>query len=558
MDAPASKSEAPAARAQKERERFVAFAFCWADVLLEIDAQGAIVYAAGTTATFTGRTPDKVIGSAFVDLVANPDKALARELVAVAAKRGRIDDATIRLTGPNGATAPLALAGYRLDDFNSHYFFALRSTGSAATAPDGRKLQRDQTSGLYTGEDFASLAAQRLKAAGDNAELTLISMPEMAALRDRLDEDTRNTLAGTLGAALRAQSFGGDSATEIADGRYAIVHESGLDARALEQYLSNVTREIDPDGTGVAAEAASVDVTEGGLSDEDLANGLVHVINQFREIKGADFSLTAFASNLNSMVDQATRTMREFRKVLGEASFDIAFHPIVDVKGGRVHHYEALVRFQDAPPGESPFKMITFAEDVGLIWHFDLAMAKKVVEWLQPRRANKYKIAVNISGQSIANPSYHAELFALLEANPWTSENMLFEITESARIADLSDANRFFQTLRKKGYEVCLDDFGAGAASFQYLASLDVDVVKLDGSAVKNALAAKKGRAFLSALTKLCKDIGVETVAEMVDDAETLKFVRDCGVDFAQGYLFGKPAIDITVFAKTGLPRIGR
>jgi EAL domain-containing protein (putative c-di-GMP-specific phosphodiesterase class I) len=202
--------------------------------------------------------------------------------------------------------------------------------------------------------------------------------------------------------------------------------------------------------------------------------------------------------------------------------------------------------------------MITFAEDVGLIWHFDLAMAKKVVEWLQPRRANKYKIAVNISGQSIANPAYHAELFALLEANPWTSENMLFEITESARIADLSDANRFFQTLRRKGYEVCLDDFGAGAASFQYLASLDVDVVKLDGSAVKNALAAKKGRAFLSALTKLCKDIGVETVAEMVDDAETLNFVRDCGVDFAQGYLFGKPAIDITVFAKTGLPRIGR
>jgi EAL domain-containing protein (putative c-di-GMP-specific phosphodiesterase class I) len=202
--------------------------------------------------------------------------------------------------------------------------------------------------------------------------------------------------------------------------------------------------------------------------------------------------------------------------------------------------------------------MITFAEDVGLIWHFDLAMAKKVVEWLQPRRANKYKIAVNISGQSIANPAYHAKLFALLEANPWTSENMLFEITESARIADLADANQFFQTLRKKGYEVCLDDFGAGAASFQYLASLDVDVVKLDGSAVKNALAAKKGRAFLSALTKLCKDIGVETVAEMVDDAETLNFVRDCGVDFAQGYLFGKPAIDITVFAKTGLPRIGR
>jgi EAL domain-containing protein (putative c-di-GMP-specific phosphodiesterase class I) len=550
---------APARSAQqKDRERFVAFAFCWADVLLEIDRDGRIVYAAGTTQTFTGKTPDKVIGAAFVDLVADADKALARELVAVAAKRGRIDEATVRLVGPNGITSPLALAGYRLDDFDGHYFFALRSTGSTASGPDGRRLHRDHTSGLYAGDDFASLAAQRLKAAGDKAELTLISMPEMAALRDRLDEDTRNTLAGTLGAALRANSFGGDSATEIADGRYAIVHETGFDARALEAHLAEVTREIDPDGKGVTAEAATVDIKEGGLSDEDLANGLVHVINQFRETKGSDFSLTNFASNLNSMVDQATKTMQGFRRVLGEASFDIAFHPIVDVKGGRVHHYEALVRFQDAPADESPFKMITFAEDVGLIWHFDLAMARKVVEWLQPRRANKYKIAVNISGQSIANPSYHAELFALLEANPWTSENMLFEITESARIADLGDANTFFQTLRGKGYEICLDDFGAGAASFQYLASLDVDVVKLDGSAVKNALAATKGRAFLTALTKLCKDIGVETVAEMVDDAETLNFVRDCGVDFAQGYLFGKPAIDITVFAKTGLPRIGR
>jgi len=127
---------APARSAQqKDRERFVAFAFCWADVLLEIDRDGVIVYAAGTTPTFTGKTPDKLIGTAFVDLVADPDKALARELVAVATKRGRIDDAAVRLTGPNGPTSALALAGYRLTDFDGHYFFALRSTGAtAATA----------------------------------------------------------------------------------------------------------------------------------------------------------------------------------------------------------------------------------------------------------------------------------------------------------------------------------------------------------------------------------------------------------------------------------------
>ena len=128
----------------------------------------------------------------------------------------------------------------------------------------------------------------------------------------------------------------------------------------------------------------------------------------------------------------------------------------------------------------------------------------------------------------------------------------MFEITESSRIADLVTANRFFQTLRDEGYEVCLDDFGAGAASFQYLASLEVDVVKLDGSAVKNALMARKGKAFLSALARLCKDIDVQTIAEYIDDDDTLKFVRDCGVDYVQGFMFGEPSTDIEVFDESG------
>ena len=551
----------PAGRAQKERERFVAFAFCWADMLVELDRDGGIAYAAGTTATYTGKTPDKLIGLAFADLVVDADRPLARELVAVAAQHGRIEDAVLRLAGPNGATPPMALAGYRLDDLKGHYFFALRSFGPSASGADRRRLTRDRMTGLYASKDFSNLAAQRIKAAeaaGNGAEVTLISLADMDTLRQRLDEDARHSLAGTLGAALRAKSMGGDSATEVADGRYAIVHETGLDTRELERHLADVTREIDPEGKGAHAQSATLDIGAGGLNDENLANGLVYVINQFREARGGDFNLTNFAANLGSMVDQATRTVQGFRKVLEDASFDIAFHPIVDVRGGRVHHYEALVRFQGADPTDSPFKTIAFAEDIGLIWHFDIAMARKVVDWLRTRRATKYKIAVNISGQSIAHAGYRGELFELLEDNPWARDHVMFEITESARIADLGDANTFFQTLRTQGYEICLDDFGAGAASFQYLASLDIDVVKLDGSAVKNALAARKGRAFLTALTKLCRDIGVETVAEMVDDQETLNFVRDCGVDFAQGYLFGKPSIDIETFAKTGLPRLNR
>ncbi len=125
----------------------------------------------------------------------------------------------------------------------------------------------------------------------------------------------------------------------------------------------------------------------------------------------------------------------------------------------------------------------------------------------------------------------------------------MFEITESSRMSDLESANNFIQSLRGRGYHVCLDDFGAGAASFQYLSVLDVDVVKLDGSAVKNAQKAAKGRAFLSALTELCRRMNVETIAEMVDTEETLDFCRDCGCNYVQGFLFGKPSPDIKDFS---------
>ena len=113
-----------------------------------------------------------------------------------------------------------------------------------------------------------------------------------------------------------------------------------------------------------------------------------------------------------------------------------------------------------------------------------LVQTESVLECL-----HRVSLAVNISGMSVDNAEYAKQLHALLDADSWLKHFMLFEITESARVADLKKANAFVQGLRGKGFHVCLDDFGAGAASFQYLSVLEVDVVKLDGSAVKNAQA---------------------------------------------------------------------
>ena len=199
--------------------------------------------------------------------------------------------------------------------------------------------------------------------------------------------------------------------------------------------------------------------------------------------------------------------------------------------------------------GELSDPLKSYAEEAGLIPEFDMAMATKVVALLA-NIPDRYQAAINISGFSVGNEEYVDSLKALLAKNQWAGERVIFEITESARMADLKAANEFIQILRKDGYEVCLDDFGAGAASFQYLATLDVDVVKFDGSVIQDAQKVTKGRAFLKALTRFCRELGVETIGEMVDSPEGLEFVRECGVQYVQGFLFGEPNTNILSFAK--------
>ena len=95
--------------------------------------------------------------------------------------------------------------------------------------------------------------------------------------------------------------------------------------------------------------------------------------------------------------------------------------------------------------------------------------------------------------------------------------------------------------MRASGHKVCLDDFGVGAAAFEYLRAIDIDFVKIDGSYVQSALENTKSSHFLRAIAGLCRDLGVATVAEMVEDEYCVKYLVSAGIDYGQGYYFGRP-----------------
>ena len=539
-----------ASKMRSDRDRFVAMAFCWADVLIECDGNEKVVFAVGPTKPLVGKSSDQLIGASLEEIVEPKDLSLVRGLLAIPRKSGRIENATVRLRG--GAKGPQALlfAGYKLEDLGGHYFIAFRNSPSAG-ANRKKDANRDSETGLQDPGTFAESLKEAV-ASGDIGEdnlLTLISLPGYEGLRERLDEESEQKLLETLGTYLKANSVGGDMASRVGEGRFGLVHDASVDVTEVEKQISQFSKEADPTGQGVEVKAASLDVGQEDVSREDIASGLGYTLRMFQNAEEGEIDFENLESSFSSLVSETADRIKEFRRLVISADFDVAFHPILHAVSGENHHYEALVRFKKDDKETSPYESITFAEEAGLIPEFDLAMATKVIGLLA-NIPDRYQAAINISGFSVGNEKYVAGLKALLAENQWAAERVLFEITESARMPDLQAANEFIQVLRKDGYEVCLDDFGAGPASFQYLATLDVDVVKFDGSVIKDAQKVAKGRAFLKALTRFCRELGVETIGEMVDTPEGLEFVRECGVQYVQGFLFGEPNTNILSFAK--------
>ena len=299
----------------------------------------------------------------------------------------------------------------------------------------------------------------------------------------------------------------------------------------------------------VATGTVAADVEN--IGDGDLLRAMHYTIKEFCDADNATTAIGNLSENLDKHVEQASAKMSSFRDIVSESDFDIAFQPIIDLATGKIVHFEALARFGGGSD-RSPYELITFAENTGLIWDFDYAMGQKLLDWLS--QANKlgqrYRFALNLSGKSVSNPAFLKELQTLLARNEEVRDQLIIEITEAARIKDLKQTNAFIQVLRGAGHLVCLDDFGAGAAALRYLHDLDVDIVKIDGQYIQGALRGGKNKAFLKAIAGLCSELGVETVAEMVENEKTVAIVKECGIGFAQGYYFGRPSIEIGVFDK--------
>lgn len=207
--------------------------------------------------------------------------------------------------------------------------------------------------------------------------------------------------------------------------------------------------------------------------------------------------------------------------------------------------YEVLVRMIDVEGNLClPGRFLPAVERFGQAAALDAMVIAGVLELLaaQPAHLERTELChVNVSAQSAVSTRFRQQVLALLDASPVPARKLCFELTETASIAAFDEVKAFIAALRARGCQVALDDFGSGLSSFAYLKAFDVDILKIDGSFVRNMAKDVLDLAVVQSITEVAHTLGKRVIAEWAESDDVLRRLREIGVDAAQGYCLHQP-----------------
>jgi diguanylate cyclase (GGDEF)-like protein/PAS domain S-box-containing protein len=232
------------------------------------------------------------------------------------------------------------------------------------------------------------------------------------------------------------------------------------------------------------------------------------------------------------------------RWALKEDRFCLFFQPVVDMQSGLITHYETLLRMK-GEDGKmiAPAAFLDTAERFGLIKDIDRWVVKDAIRF-QGRTVADHKpisLAINLSGRHFGSKDMLQVVQESIEQYGADPGSLMFEVTETEAVQNLTEAQSFINALRKLGCRFALDDFGIGFSSFQYLRNLAVDFVKIDGSFVRNLHVDKDDRVFVKAIVDLAHGLGISCIAEFVENEHIVDILLGLGVSLGQGYHLARP-----------------
>ena len=434
---------------------------------------------------------------------------------------------------------------------------ALNTTVSALNERDKKLWQmanHDPLTGLVNRHRFSELLDEELEqvaADGTMSALLFIDLDQFKYVNDTVGHTAGDRLLKSVGDRLKdgvretdiVSRFGGDEfvvlLSDVSQKDVEIVCNELV--RGMREYLF-VERDDSftiPCSIGVTLFDSDRSTPADLLAQADMAC-------YYAKARGRNryHVYTASGAEMRHMMAEVSWS-QQIQTALREDLFVLRYQPIVDVHTGEPVLYEVLLRMQPAHRKLIlPSAFLPAANRFGFMAEIDEWVICNALEKLAEFRAEHgdIRFSLNVSGNIFETPHLFQCLEDSLKSNDVPLDAVVLEITEQVAVANMGNAGKQIAEMSSRGYKFAIDDFGAGYSSYNYLKTLPVDYIKIDGAFISELSGDDIDQAIVSSISQVAQATDKKTIAEHVGDYRTFDVLRDLGVDYGQGYFLGKPS----------------
>ena len=544
---------------EKSRRRFHDFADSSSDWLWETDRAARFTYVSSSVSDTLAIRADKLLGKTLHSVF--PGSSLG-ELVSLLRPAGTpviFKDVEVWVTTLQGDQHCLRLNGVPIVSASGKF------KGYRGTARDITKLKQDERrmvilanqdhlTGLENRRRFLldlNHEIRRIERHGQVGVLVLIDLDHLKLVNDTAGHAAGDQIIVQVAGLLKRASREQDLLARVSGDEFAIAYAAMDEQQGLEkaqQILAQISA-LKPRYGGrtinISASIGVVTFPRHGVVPVELLAKADAAMSSAKQSGRNRVQFYDEAEMMRERMDTQLVWRDRLLEALDNDGLELVYQPIVAVASGKVHHYEVLVRLRDEDGTlVAPGKFIPAAEQFGFIQRVDRVIVSKAIRTLAalPPEQAEVGFAINLSGMSVGDHEVFALIQRELAESGLDPRRVMFEITETAACEQLNNAIEFIQKVRQLGCQVALDDFGVGFSSFSYLKHLRADVLKIDGSFIRDIHNNNADQLFVKALVDVARGMGMRTTAEFVENEHVYERVRGLGVDYVQGYYLGKPA----------------
>jgi diguanylate cyclase (GGDEF)-like protein/PAS domain S-box-containing protein len=526
------------------------------------DADGRIVRVNGALCDLTGRTVKELAGKRFDTLTITADAGQDREVIR-ALLSGERDQYKVetRFLHASGAPIWVSLQATTITDEDGaprRYLVQVEDVTHRRHYEENLHYlaTHDPLTGLHNRASFANQIdahADLVRRYGSDGALLLLDLDHFKYFNDTLGHAAGDQLIARVATVLQSRLRDTDVLARLGGDEFAAllpratpegaehVAQTLLDALSAER--------IALPGTGQRTMTASIGVAMfeavSDLRGEDVLVSADLAMYDAKEAGRNQVSLHVRGEHAQARMSGRITWAERIRVALEEDRFTHVAQPIFDLSTGVMTQFEVLLRMIDEH-GDliAPGAFLSTAERLGMVQQIDamtVARAIRAVAAAGDIGGVRPRVEINLSGASMGDPEMLHVIERELHETGLDPSRVIFEITETAAIANIGRARQFSDELAALGCQFALDDFGAGFGSFYYLKHVRFDILKIDGEFVRDCCSTTTDRLVIQSVVDIARGLGKETIAEHVGDDATVALLRDLGVTHGQGFHLGHP-----------------